>query len=458
MRTFTRIAAIYLLVLLGFLWGLAVPILKVFPYSYLEPLKDELVAFLVGGTNEDTSLGGKLLNDLGLAPERMLREFKPAAPERFAETPLDGTRERRGVPRVHVAPEAPRVYRAIVGAFDFEEAFWGAILLDPDGTIVHRWAFNGEIEGYSEDKDVQKNLYGTAFMPDGSAIFTMQEKVAGIVKVDRCSTRQWISPGVYHHTIEPTQDRKAFWTFGGKQGQVHPVLTLIDADSGKILKTIDMADVERANPGLFIFDLRAVVFNDNDDATHPNDIDPLPPELAEAFPMFEAGDLALSYRTTNQILVVDPDTLKVKWYSIGQVDSQHDPDWRANGTISVFSNNTRLSRRSKPPYYSDIVALDPATGESRVTLKGADYDFFSAINGHHALTPEGTVVVTSSTQGRVFEVDPETGAVVFEFINAYDWDEGRTLHLSQAFVVDDADARRWTSEACDRIADQGGQG
>lgn len=55
--------------------------------------------------------------------------------------------------------------------------------------------------------------------------------------------------------------------------------------------------------------------------------------------MFEAGDLALSLRHRNMILVVDPDTGKVKWWQVGPWIPQHDPEFIAGGRMLVFNNN-----------------------------------------------------------------------------------------------------------------------
>ncbi|TQV79273.1 hypothetical protein FKG95_16610 [Denitrobaculum tricleocarpae] len=419
MNVVQRVGAFYLFAVLFVGWGVAIGKYEVFPYSVLKDVQD----FLVGDPTEDTDVFSKLKNDFDIAPERQLHRIVPTPGRNYAELPLEGLRERRDLPRVFIKEGQDPGYRVLFGAFDFEDNFWGAILLDEKGEIRHRWKLSTEDQPANVAPDVLKNLYGVSILPDGSVIFTMQERGGAIVKVDACSRPLWALEGQYHHTISLT-DQNTFWTFGGDQKAFDHLLHEVDVESGEILKTIDMKDVRLKNADTHIFDLQ--VEKGVPDAVHGNDIEALTVERAAAFPGFKAGDLLLSFRTTNLVFVLDPQSLEVKWWRVGPWDRQHDPDWNADGRISVFSNNERgVGKHSK------IVAIDPKTYATEILLDGADYNFRSTFNGMHQITDHGSLLISSGLQGRLFEVD-RNGEVIFDFINSYSWEHDRALRVAEA--------------------------
>lgn len=439
--TVSRFAMIYLVALLCFGWGYFTDRYGIFPGNLIRSVED----FSRGDVTETTTLAEKIKNDLGISPERFIRRYTPSDGGTFRKIALAGAKDRRSAPRLWIAPDSIDRYRVIVGAFDLEDAFWGAVLLDPSGHITHTWRMNGEIPKLNSLADELKSLYGVTFLPDGSAIFNMQEISGGLIKIDACSRVEWTKKGQFHHVVAPNDDFSAIWTFGGQQGDLHPKLLLIDTVTGATIKTIDMAEVEKANPETFIFDLQRE--QNVQHATHPNDIEPLPGKFAGAFPAFNAGDLLVSYHTTNLIFVLDPETLKIKWWFVGAGDGQHDPDWRSDGVISIFNNNYRAARRGAARV-STIVSVDPKTNVVRTVVDGRDYDFYSNFNGTHQYTDFGSVMVASFAQGRVFEVDLATGRKVFDFINTYEWANGRTLHISDAMAIDETQVKQWALERC----------
>ncbi|MFC1771748.1 arylsulfotransferase family protein [Pseudomonadota bacterium] len=419
--------AVFYLVALGFMaWGIAIGKYEVFPFLILKEFQDFVEGDPLG---RDTSVADKMLNDLGLEPRRHLREYpaNAAAGTRAIEVP--GLKDRREIPLVFVSPDHQEGYRAIFGAFDFENSFWGGILLGPAGELLQTWDLSTDHLPMSKGNDELRNLYGVHISSDGSVIFTQQEDGGGIVKVDGCGKILWSLEGYYHHAISPTEDGN-FWTFVGKEKDLDHKLAKISMETGEIETVIDMREVRKRNPFVHIFNLQIPSLQgylENADVSHGNDIAPLFSDRSAQFKGFEPGDLLISYRTQNLVFVLDPDTLKIKWWRIGPWDRQHDPDWEADGTITVFSNNQVTDRP-----VSDIVSIDPDSFESRVIVDGENYNFYSAINGSHQSTEFGTILVSSTTQGWAFEVDRDN-QVVFSFVNNYDSKNNKSLNVSAAY-------------------------
>jgi hypothetical protein len=424
MNLIQKIALAYLLFVITLGWGFGIGRFNWFP----APILAEIASFARGGAAEQSTLSEKLASTMGTRPvARLMNTYGPANKEEFTTVDVPGLNSWREKPRMYRAQGMAPGYRVIIGAFDFEENVWGAILLDEQGKVLHRWHMTSENLPTNKKPDNIKALYGASVLRDGSIIFILYEG-GGIVKVDACSRQSWALLGDFHHTIALVDDHSAFWTFAGLDTTLDQQFALVDVKSGAILKSIDTKDVRPRNPLINIFDLQAKA--DTYDATHGNDVDPLPASLQPVFPGFKAGDLLISYRTTNLVYVLDPDTLEVKWWRVGAWDRQHDPDWQPDGTITVFSNNLNSEKK-----HSTIVSMDPRTMMSKVILDGADYNFIARYQGTHQLTRHGTMIVNSGLAGRVFEVD-RNGKVVFEFINSVDWNDSQNLIIADSFQFD----------------------
>lgn len=425
MKILQKIAVLYLIAVIFFILGIGAVEYDSSPYL---KLKKKYLEYAKGHDLEKkTSAIEKLKNDIDHKPYRWLHGYPLLARKDAKNLEIEGLTERRELPFVYMNPNHAQGYRAIFGALDFEENFWGGVLLGPDGTVLHAWKLTTSHLPTSTANDLNKNLYGLHLFPDGSVIFLQQEDGGGIVKVDACSNVVWNLPGNFHHTITPTEDNTAFWTLMGMQADFDHKLTKVSVETGKVLQIIDMRKVRERNPYTHIFHLQRQSYVA--DTTHGNDIDPLPSALADRFEQFEAGDLLLSHRTQNLVLILDPDTMMIKWWRIGNWGRQHDPDWEADGKITVFSNNDRTRRR-----YSDIISIDPKTYEAKIIVDGEKYKFRTAINGQHESTPYGTRMIASTNQGWVFEVD-SAGDIVFSFVNNYNTKQQKALNVSEAIRV-----------------------
>jgi hypothetical protein len=426
MNKIQKIALLYLLVVIVLVYGYSVGRFQVFPYSYVEKYIQDYQKFAAGDVLEKkSSTLSKLKNDFGFSFRRWDYSYPKHAIDGAVAIEHPSFSKRKELPRLYVDENHRDGYRVILGAFDLQKSFWGGILLDSEGKIVHVWNPSTKHLPSEAKEDQLKNLYGLHVFPDGSIIYNMQEHSGGLVKIDACSNVVWNLEGKFHHTVS-ADDMGYFWSFRGESKAYDQDMVKISVETGKIVDEIHMAAVRSANPDLHIWNLSLFGNTETGHMTHGNDIEPLTPAMAAYFPGFEVGDLLISYAATNLIFILDPDTLKVKWWRVGISDFQHDPDWEADGNIAIFSNNQRADEK-----FSDIVTIDPETMEHHIAVDGSKLDFYSPANGRHQWTDFGTRYVTSSQQGWAFEVD-RTGKIVSSFVNVIDSAEGRALHLSEA--------------------------
>jgi hypothetical protein len=133
--------------------------------------------------------------------------------------------------------------------------------------------------------------------------------------------------------------------------------------------------------------------------------------------IFTKGDLMISLRNINTVLVFNPETLKIKFISTGKFLRQHDPDFIKGDKISVFDNRN-LSPSTRPiPKSSRILEIDALTGDSTVALQGNEKTaFFTRIMGVHQRLKNGNILVTSSDEGRVLEYN-QKGDIVWAYDN-----------------------------------------
>ena len=166
------------------------------------------------------------------------------------------------------------------------------------------------------------------------------------------------------------------------------------------------------------------------DFMHLNDVDVLTEELAPAFPLFEAGDLLLSLRNLNLLMVIDPETQKVKWTRTGPFLRQHDPDFLPDGRISVFDNR-RDGSGNHGFGGSRILSIDPRSSAGDVTIYGArpGQHFYTDTMGDHQPLENGNQLISESHKGHAFEIAPD-GTVVWSWVNR--WKDGSIGKIAQA--------------------------
>jgi hypothetical protein len=328
-------------------------------------------------------------------------------------------------------PKMTDGWRLIAGAFTIDgEMENAALLMSPDLKIVRKWTLDEvPVDGKTPRPKYRKFVHGLDVLKDGSLVFTFDGSIS-LQRINACGDRLWSTGGTFNHAVTLDEAGDTVWTLSSGD-----TIAQVAVKDGTVLRKISMDDVIAKNPMIDILEIRrkhALHLGQNnrnttgkwmDDPIHLNDVDPLPSAIADKFEGFEAGDLLVSARSLNLIFVLDPDTLKVKWWRIGQTQRQHDPDWLPSGEISALDN--RMSRD-----FSEIVALDPATMKERTLFDGRKNDFYTRIRGKHQVLADGALEITSPQQGRAFEVDGD-GDVVFEIADTKPGSETTNYTISE---------------------------
>ncbi len=334
----------------------------------------------------------------------------------------------------------------------FFDGMPGLKLITPDGSVIRHWTAaysvlmpdSSHIEPASDVPATDWNaaVHGMELLPDGSVVFNFDGK--GTVKLDRCGDVVWRVNRMTHHSVN-AREGGGFWMPSRQyRSDVSPYplfrtpfhddsVLHVSAD-GDVVEELMINQILIDN-GLFSllaangrFTSEVVV----DDVLHINDVEELTIDKAPAFSRFRPGDLLVSFRHLNLLIVLDPQSRKIRWYQTGPWHRQHDPDFQADGTISVFNNNSDDTRRGDILGGSTIVQVDPFNALNQATIVYGDEPgqrFFTNTQGKHQKLANGHWLIVEYYAGRVFEVD-RTGNVVWEYINGYD--EDRVARLSGA--------------------------
>ncbi|MEL6913380.1 MAG: arylsulfotransferase family protein [Pseudomonadota bacterium] len=303
---------------------------------------------------------------------------------------------------------------ALLG-WDVAAGHYGLFFHDAAGTLLHTIPID-EMTFEPRAEHNSNAPHAMQMLPDGSVLVSF-DWIGTVARLDACGVPIWQREGFYHHSFEPAADG-GIWTWWGEltaYGQIQDILKF-DPETGedmvRLSFTEDVVMRDAASALLYSF-LPGARFTPDDrdprDIFHPNDAEELMPEMAAAFPMFEAGDLMLSIRELDLVTVIDPATGETKWSQQGPWLKQHDPDFLPDGTISVY-NNSRFRANSS------IMVIDPATREVTNPIPALDVPFKSAFRGKHQYLPNGNILITIPEQGQVLEVAPP-GTVAVEFNN-----------------------------------------
>ncbi|MEP5091347.1 MAG: arylsulfotransferase family protein, partial [Paracoccaceae bacterium] len=305
-------------------------------------------------------------------------------------------------------------------------------IIDNQGSVLHSWILDlfklwpdmSHIPPRNLPKaDPGGEINGLEITRSGDIIFNFSP--AGLMRLDFCGNVVWRLPINTHHSVQNDHDggfivlEQVLLSEPDQVDQDGSVEVFEEniiwvAQDGSVLDRISINDLllENGFDGLYYLaaqDNFGIRFDRNDNL-HTNDAEMFPPDMEEGY--FGRGDVVVSMRNLNTILVFNMETRMVKYLHTGSMVMQHDPDFISGNEISVFDNHSVVGRfmyRDKRPenVSSRILLLDASNGTEKVFFEGRENTpFFTDIMGTHQWLPNGNVLITESRWGRVFELTP----------------------------------------------------
>ncbi|MCP4001221.1 MAG: hypothetical protein GY727_09950 [Gammaproteobacteria bacterium] len=336
-----------------------------------------------------------------------------------------------------------------------------AWVMDKAGTIRHVWDIGSELiwENASHIKGFSRaeNIYsvGAHPFPNGDLLVVYQGRNTypygvGIAKFDKDSNLLWLKGNYAHHWLSVDQDGYIYVSaFNALQAPVQlgasnlkincnsgvlqeDVILVLDADGNEVERiSILQALADSGYLGVVFqgvhSDLPLPLNYSECDPTHLNDVRVISMEDAATSPYLSAGDLLVSLRSNNTVMVISRETKKVTWVSVGRTALQHSPRYMGDNTLLVFDNlggkadegGSRLLRLDMDTDAVDVIY--PPQSSNQSVSEAKNYDVLSATGGQISLSDDRSRALISLTrQGRTLEIDLASGKLLWEFLNIHD--------------------------------------
>jgi len=161
------------------------------------------------------------------------------------------------------------------------------------------------------------------------------------------------------------------------------------------------------------------------DWSHGNSIDSISSNTPHTDPRFRPGNIIVSYRHLNLIIVIDRDTDEIVWQNRSAIGQHHasmiENGLSGAGNIILFDNGFGGRYPDIARTNSRVIEVDPLTDEIvfsyTATQSGiADWMFFSGFVGSVQRMPNGNTLINEGMYGRSFEVTPN-GQMAWEWVN-----------------------------------------
>jgi hypothetical protein len=198
------------------------------------------------------------------------------------------------------------------------------------------------------------------------------------------------------------------------------------------------------------FGFSARIADAGGDWAHANAASPIPDnDLGD--PRFRPGNVVISYRFLNMVVIVDKPTGNIVWIADNLTIGQHHSHVIAKplpgaGNILVFDNG--LSNVNHNPgdvlarSHSRVLEINPLDQEivDEYTASDSgfpDWWFYSHFISSAQRLPNGNTLICEGSNGRIFEVDA-AGQLVWEFINPLFFSDPSGIQTNRVYRAEKA--------------------
>ena len=320
----------------------------------------EIKNFAAGHPLEpDTSVWQKIQNDLGIAPWRITREVEIPA-EYDYQTARPATSLTKSFTDSELQLFVDQNSELLAGytgllvktQVQSHRGFSHRLLLVGFDGVIHREI---PLDENSPCDCIESSPLNYFHIKGDPA--KLEQTGNRLARINSCGSNDWTIDSRYgfHHYLNNDDDHNQdhFWILDATD------LVQVTTDNGSILQRISLSEIINANPNLPIFESRLIGTREGRWQYGETDFSPLGrthAEVAYADPdpfhtndideyrgtdsgLFQPGDLAISMRSQNLLIVVRPDSRKIIWYAYGLTSRQHDPDFVSANKIIVYDNN-----------------------------------------------------------------------------------------------------------------------
>ncbi len=346
-------------------------------------------------------------------------------------------------------------YLLYSGLYRNETAASVKLIRIADGKILTSWEpdwkaiFSRLTKKRFDDPVDLTNIRATnpVLLANGDIVFVTG---SGAVRLPACGREpRWVLDETMHHSADLDVDGNGFWAPSvdangfASNARLHSTvrddaIARVSLD-GRLLDRWSFAGISNDN------DLNFLLFSGNDagdfnaDPIHMNQV-----RVAHTDSRFwKTGDLLVSLRNPNTVLLYRPSTRKVIWRQTGPWLHQHSADFVNDHQISVFNNNVVLQSPPEDAFLTrqdinEVMIFDFETGQVTQPFKSLLEAARprSIGEGRARILPDGGLFIEETENGRILRFSRDR--LLWSFVNDHDGNSIGALDWSSYLTADEA--------------------